>query len=263
MVELADLQASERRERIAQLVADRQMVRVAALVSDFGVTDTSIRRDLAILESEGRLRRVHGGALAVPRDIRAGWYNEKARHHLAEKQRIGAAAAELITPGDILVFDSGTTTLQVASNIPAPLRTGGMLTLITNSFPLVEMVRSWPAPNLIFLGGLWLPDYQATVGPQALEQLRTITADKVFLGADGLTLAEGITTAHILMAEIDRSMAERARHVILTADSSKLDRAGLVPIVPIHMIHTMITDTGAPPDTVAAIRDQGVEVILA
>jgi len=263
MDEHADLQAAERRERIAQLVADRQTIRVAALVSSFGVTDTSIRRDLAILESEGRLRRVHGGAMAVPGDVRTRWYNEKARYHQAEKQRIGAAAAQLVTPGDILIFDSGTTTLQVANNIPPHLRTGGMLTLITNSFPLVEMVRSWPAPTVIFLGGLWLPDYQATVGPQALEQLRTITADKVFLGADGLTLAEGITTAHILMAEIDRSMAERARHVVLTADSSKLGRAGLVPIVPIHMIQTMITDTDAPPDTVAAIRDQGVEVILA
>ena len=263
MVEPTDLQAADRRERIAQLVSERQTVRVATLVSDFGVTDTSIRRDLAILESEGRLRRVHGGAMAVPGDARARWYNEKARLHQSEKQRIGAAAVQLITPGDILIFDSGTTTLQVANHIPPPLQTGGMLTLITNSFPMVEMVRTWPAPNVIFLGGLCLPDYQATVGPQALEQLRTITADKVFLGADGLTLAEGITTAHILMAELDRTMAERARHVILTVDSSKLGRAGLVPIVPIHMIHTMITDDAAPPDTLAAIRDQGVEVILA
>lgn len=262
MAEQSDLQATERRERIAHLVSERQTVRVAALVSDFGVTDTSIRRDLAILESEGRLRRVHGGAMAVPEDVRARWYSEKARFRQVEKHRIGAAAAELIAPGEVLIFDSGTTTLQVANNIPPHLRTGGMLTLITNSFPLVEMVRSWPSPNVIFLGGLWLPDYQATVGPQALEQLRLISGDKVFLGADGLTLGEGITTAHILMAELDRTMAERARRVILTVDSSKLGRAGLIPIIPINMIHTMITDTDAPVDTVAALRDQGVDVLL-
>jgi DeoR family transcriptional regulator, aga operon transcriptional repressor len=257
-----ELRTPERRARIVELLNERGHVRVAELVSTLGVTDTSIRRDLVLLESEGQLRRVHGGAVPMPTDLRAQRYGEKLQHHQAEKRRIGAAAAEMVNAGDVLIFDSGTTTLQVAANIPSSLRTGGMLTVVTNSLPLAEEMRAWPSPNLVLLGGYFLPDYQATVGPTALEQLGHISADKVFLGADGLTLAEGITTGHVLMADLDRLMAERSRQVILTADGSKLGRAGLVRVVGIDRIHLVITDRDAPPEIVDAIRAEGVEVRL-
>jgi DeoR/GlpR family transcriptional regulator of sugar metabolism len=250
----------ERRARILEMLREDGRVRVADLVRLLGVTDTSIRRDLACLEEEGKLRRVHGGAVALPADPRAERFSEKLSLRLAEKRRIAAAAAGMVEPGDVLIVDSGTTTLQVAASISAPLRTSGMLTIVTNSLPLVDELRTWPSPNVLLLGGFYLPDYQATVGPQATEQLGRISADKVFLGADGLTVAEGITTGHVLMADVDRLMAERARQVILTTDSSKLGRAGFATVIPIQKIHILITDHDAPPDVVAAIRAEGVEV---
>ncbi|MBI4316717.1 MAG: DeoR/GlpR transcriptional regulator [Chloroflexi bacterium] len=256
------LTAAERRSRIVQLVLEREMVRVADMVRDFGVTDTVIRRDLVLLESERRLRRIHGGAVATPGHQRAESFTEKMRMQMAEKQRIGAAAAELIEPGEVLLFDSGTTTLQVVMSSPPPLRAANALTFVTNSFPIVEEMHAWPAPNLILLGGMYLPDYQATVGPQAVSHLLQFTADKVFLGADGLTLEGGITTAHVLMAEVGRLMAERARQVIVVTDSSKLGRAGFVPIVPLNRIHRLITDSNAPAELVSAIRTDGIEVTL-
>lgn len=257
-----DLRTPERRARILELLSERGHVRVVDLVSTLGVTDTSIRRDLATLEGEGRLRRIHGGAVPIPTDLRAQRYGELLHQHLAEKRRIGAAAAEIVNAGDILILDSGTTTLQVAANIPNSLRTGGMLTVVTNSLPLADEMRAWPAPNLVLLGGYYLPDYQATVGPQAVEQLSRISADKVFLGADGLTLAEGITTGHVLLADLGRLMAERSRQVILTTDSSKLGRPGLVQIIGIRHVGLVITDRDAPPELVEAIRAVGVEVRL-
>lgn len=257
-----DLPTPERRARILELLSERGHIRVADLVSTLGVTDTSIRRDLDSLESEGRLRRIHGGAVPVPTDLRAQRYGELLHLHLAEKRRIGAAAAEMVNAGDVLILDSGTTTLQVAANIPNALRTGGMLTIVTNSLPLADEMRAWPAPNLVLLGGYYLPDYQATVGSQALEQLGHISADKVFLGADGLTRAEGITTSHVLMADLDRLMAERSRKVIVTTDSSKLGRPGLVRVIGIERVHLVITGREAPPDVVDAIRGEGVEVRL-
>jgi DeoR family transcriptional regulator of aga operon len=253
---------SERRLRILDLLNEGGSVRVMDLVRTLGVTDTSIRRDLAILEGEGRLRRVHGGALSLPTDPRAERYGEKRSLRLAEKKRIGAAAAEMIEPGNVLIIDSGTTTLQVAAGISATLRSGGMLTIVTNSLPVADEMRTWPAPNLVLLGGYYLPDHQATVGPQAVEQLSRISADKVFLGADGLTLAEGLTTGHVLLADLGRLMAERARQVILTTDSSKLGRAGLVRAIGIRQIHVVITDHDAPPDIVEAMRAEGVDVRL-
>jgi DeoR family transcriptional regulator of aga operon len=253
---------SERRSRILDMLHADGRVRVTDLVRTLGVTDTSIRRDLASLEEEGKLRRVHGGAVTLPADPRAERFTEKQSLRLAEKRRIGAAAAEMVEQGNVLIVDSGTTTLQVAAAISGTLRSGGMLTIVTNSLPLVDELRTWPAPNVVLLGGYYLPDYQATVGPQAIEQLSRISADKVFLGADGLTVAEGITTGHVLMADVDRLMAERARQVILTTDSSKLGRAGLARVIPLPRIHLLVTDRDAPPDIVAAIRAEGVEVRL-
>ena len=121
---------------------------------------------------------------------------------------------------------------------------------------------TWPSPNLTILGGLYLPDYQATVGPQTLVQLQELMADKVFLGTDGLTLGSGATTANVFMAEVDRMMVERSRQVILVTDSSKIGRVGFVPVKPVSAFHMLITDTNAPPDIVQSIRDMGVEVIL-
>jgi DeoR family transcriptional regulator of aga operon len=260
MVEQELVRASDRRARIAQMLREGRRVRVADLVREFGVTDTSIRRDLAILEANGVLLRVHGGAVARASESRPRGMTDRMRLHLAEKQRIGEAAARLIEPGEIILLDSGTTTLQVATHVPLALRTTSMLTIITNSLRLAEEVLNWPAPNVILLGGLCLPDYQAIVGAQALEQLEHVMVDKVFLGIDGLTMSEGATTADILMAEINRRMSERARQVILVTDSSKLGRAGFEPIVQVNQIHRLVTDTGAPQALIEELRAEGVQV---
>jgi DeoR/GlpR family transcriptional regulator of sugar metabolism len=243
------------------MLQEGRRLRVADLVREFGVTDTSIRRDLAILEATGGLLRVHGGAVANSHAPRSRPLTDRMRLHLAEKQRIGLAAAGRIKAGEIILFDSGTTTLQVAMHIPPSLRTSGMLTMITNSLRVAEdVLATWPAPNLILLGGLCVPEYQAIVGAQAREQLDHIMVDRVFLGIDGLTMAEGGTTADILMAEVNRKMAERAREVILVTDSSKLGRTGFEPIVRIDQVHRLVTDGDAPAELVHALRAQGVQV---
>ena len=254
--------AAERRSQIAQMVMEKGRVLVSDLVRQFEVTETSIRRDLTLLEASHRLKRVHGGAIPVPGSSRTDSFAEKIELHIKVKERIGKAAAGLIKPKDVVIIDSGTTTLQVVRQMPPALRESGLITLVTNSMPIAREVLPWPSPNLTILGGLYLPDYQATVGPQTLGQLRELTADKVFLGADGLTLGSGPTTANILMAEVDRLMAEHARQIILVVDSSKLGRVGFVPIRPIGAIHTLITDANAPDDMVRSIRELGVEVML-
>jgi DeoR/GlpR family transcriptional regulator of sugar metabolism len=263
MAETEARQTEARQARIADWLEQRGTVRTSELVASLGVTDTSIRRDLAALEAQGRLIRVHGGAIAPPRDPRAARFAAQARLRMAHKRRIGLAAAALIRPGEVLLFDAGTTAFQVAAHIPEALRAGGLLTVVTNSYPLINELRTWPSPNCIFLGGLYLPDYQASVGPIAVSQLQALTADRAFLGADGLTLDGGMTTAHVLMAELDRAMAERARSVVLVADSTKLGRAGFYPVLPIERLNTIVTDDGADAQLVAGLRARGLEVILA
>ena len=257
-----ELSAVERRSLIAQIVQETGKVQLVDLVDQFGITETSIRRDLTLLEASGRLKRVHGGAISLPGNSRSDSYSEKMQLHIKAKQHIGAVAAQMVHQGDILLLDSGTTVLQVVRQIPAALRSGSSITMVTNSLPIAQEVLTWPLPNLIILGGLYMPDYQATAGPQTLQQLRELTADRVFLGVDGLTIEGGGTTNNILMAEVDRMMVERSRQVVMVTDSSKLGRIGFVPIKPADAIHTLITDTNAPADILQALRGKGVEVIL-
>lgn len=255
--------AHERRERIARLVDEGQRVSVADLTSRFGVTDASIRRDLIVLEGAGRLRRVHGGAVSHAAKLTGGAFANKLRLRRSEKARIGAVAARLVGPGDVVLFDSGTTVAQIPAQMPSALRGAGVITAVTYSLPVIEEIGGWEAPHLVGLGGLYLPDYRAFVGPQTIAGLRELTADIVFLGCDGLTMDAGLTTPHVLVAEVGAAATGRARRVVAVADSSKLGRQGFAPIVPLSEVDVLITDEDADPARVAEIRAAGVEVLLA
>jgi DeoR/GlpR family transcriptional regulator of sugar metabolism len=258
-----DVNARERRDLIAGLVEEGERVSVASLAARFGVTDVSIRRDLMILEDAGRLRRVHGGAVAPSTGRGTAAYAQKARDNREQKARIGVAAAGLIRPGDVVVFDSGSTVAQVAAHVPAALRRGNAITAVTNSLPVIAEISTWDSPHLICLGGLYLPDHQALVGPQTIADLRDLSADIVFIGCDGLTVETGLTTPHVLVAEVAATMVSRARRVVAVADSSKVGRRGFTPIAPLGAVHVLITDDAADAAVVEHARDMGIEVIFA
>jgi DeoR/GlpR family transcriptional regulator of sugar metabolism len=119
----------------------------------------------------------------------------------------------------------------------------------------------WSSGNLNVLGGILLPDYQATVGPQTIANLRHFQVDKAIIGCDGLTITHGLSTPHMLVAEVGRAMVEVARQVIVVTDSSKLGRMGFTQIVPLNMVHILITDKNAPGELVEQIRESGTEVL--
>jgi DeoR family transcriptional regulator, fructose operon transcriptional repressor len=253
---------SERRDLIETLAIEQGSVFVAELAERFGVTRTSIRRDLRLIEGQGRLERVHGGAVAVSHSLRRGVYPSREHEHLSEKRRIAAAAASLVVAGNVVLFDSGSTVAAAAASIKGGLRVANAVTAVTHSLPVMNEIGSWAGANLICLGGLYLHDYRAFVGPQTLASLRELSADIVFVGCDGLTIEQGITTANVLVAEVGRMMASRARRVVALADSSKLARQGLTSIIPLGDVDLFITDDAADPQMVARIRDVGCEVIL-
>jgi DeoR family fructose operon transcriptional repressor len=257
------LNAEQRRALIHEHLSETQLATVSDLSERFGVSEVSIRRDLERLEAAGLLKRVHGGAVAVPDPILGHSHAAKMRRNVEQKVRIGQAAASLIAKGDRLIFDSGTTPLQVARHIPGDLLDSGHLTVLTASLPIVYELGPWKSVHLILLGGIYLPEYEEVVGPQALANVRGLHADKVFLGADGLTFTHGVTTANLLEAELDRALIEAASQVIVVSDSSKIGLVGLTTVLPIEEIHTLITDEGAPADFVSDLREAGVEVILA
>jgi DeoR/GlpR family transcriptional regulator of sugar metabolism len=257
------LSAEERRSEIAKMVREQGKVFVSDLVKEYDLTDTSIRRDLILLENENQLKRIRGGAVPIPGNFRTDTFAEKEKLQVREKSSIGKIAAKMINRNEIVLLSSGTTTLQVVRHISPKLRVNNLVTLVTTSVPITNEILTWPSPDLTILGGIYLPDYQATVGPQTINLLSDITADIAFLGADGLTLKGGFTTANVLIAETDSKMVERARKTIFVVDSSKIGQAGFVPICPISPSTVLITDEYAPSDFVDSIRQMGVEVIIA
>lgn len=254
--------AHQRRLKITHQVQEHGTVRVADLMRAFRVTDTSIRRDLEILESQGRLRRIHGGAVAPARSQAPLLFQAKARENPQEKKRIGAAAAQLVRAGESILLDSGSTVLEVALHLPSHIEGPTPLTVVTNSLPVITELQIWNSIHLNLLGGILLPDFQATVGPQTIANLRRVQVDRAFIGCDGLSLSHGLTTPHMLIAEVGRVMAEVAHEVIAVADSSKLGRIGFTPIVPLKQVQKLITDSGAPAALLDEIRAAGIEVIL-
>ena len=258
--------ADERRRAIVRQLVQSQVVTVSDLSDRHGVSEVAIRRDLESLKERGLLRRIHGGAVALPGTAPAG---SAADHRCAipkgianceVKQRIGRAAAGLVRSGERVIFDSGSTVLHVAHYVAL----GGTdaLTVITSSLPVVSELAQCGGVSLIILGGVYLPLFQMVVGPQTIEQLRGLHADKLFLGADGLTFGYGLTASNVLEAEVDRVAVAAASEVIVVADSSKIGVVGLTPIMPLTKMSTLITDSGASPDFAEALREKGVEVVL-
>jgi DeoR family transcriptional regulator, fructose operon transcriptional repressor len=255
--------ADKRRELIIQELEDSQLVRVSDLTERFGISEVSIRHDLDRLEQLGLLKRVHGGAVAVPRLSLGSSHAAKMGCCVDEKERIGRAAAALIQEGDRLIFDSGTTVLDVARSIPGDLLNSGNLTVITASVPIVRELGSWKGVHLILLGGIYLPAYEIVVGPLTTGNLEGLHADKAFLGTDGLTFSHGVTTANLLEAEVDHLIVRAASQRIVVSDSSKIGVIGLTMFLSLNEIDILITDTKAPPDFVNSLEQQGVQVILA
>lgn len=256
------LNARQRRDLIAHRIHERGRVQVADLMEEFELTDTSIRRDLSILEQKGIVRRVHGGAVSTSDGLQIAALEKRIIYNGAEKKQIGAAAAEYIQDRDVIIMDTGTSVLQVARHISESLRQMGTLRIVTNSTLLLDEIGLWASPNLLLLGGIYLPEYWATVGPEVLESMRQISAHRAFLGCDGLTLDGGITSAHPLIAQAGREMAKRAEQVIVLADHSKLGKAGFIPIMPIDKIDILITDDLASEEIVNSLRVRNVQVVV-
>ena len=256
-------ETSERRRlAILEDLATARVVSVAQLSHRLGVSAVSVRSDLENLETRGLLRRIRGGAVSVPQTILEWSFTEKMAMHREQKERIGRAAAALVQNGDVVIMDSGTTVLQVARHISQAILTSGQLTVLTSSLPIARELGAWKGVHLILLGGVYLPEQEVVVGPQALATLAQLHASKMFLGAGGISLDGGPTTATVLDAEVDRASVRASDSVIAVVDSSKIGRKGLARVVPITELDMLITDTGAPAEFVAKTKALGLDVRL-
>jgi DeoR/GlpR family transcriptional regulator of sugar metabolism len=253
------LAVAVRREGILARLRSVGSVTVGDLASAFETSDATIRRDLGVLEDDGLLRRIHGGAVSVITRAYEPTFSEKSRQFIEEKRRIATVAAEMVHPGDTLILSPGTTTAEIGRCLHGHRN----LTLITPAVNIAADMAANPNIEVIVTGGRLRGNTYALVGALAEKSLQGLRVDKLFLGGNGLTAAHGLTTPDLEMAMLDRALARAARQVIVVVDHSKIGQVALCQTVPLDQIHTLITDAGVPPADRESLARAGLQVIVA
>lgn len=250
----------ERRKRIVQLVEETGSASVNDLSSLMDVSPMTIRRDITHLASRGLLVKAHGGAISPRMGTSAEpFYEVKAKVNVKEKQRIGAAAAEIISDGEVVLLDSGSTTYQIARN----LRNRRSLTVVTNDLLIASYLSKIPAISVIQIGGSIRYGIFSTVGTYAEEMLSQLSVDKVFLGADAVNLEKGVLNSNPDEVPVKRLMIKSGREVILVTDNSKFCKLGLAFVCEIDDIVVILTDDQVDADVVSHLEERGVTVKIA
>jgi len=249
--------AAERRSDILRILDESGQVNVADLSQKMGVSEVTIRNDLDKLEKNGLLVRAHGGAFKVRTSALP--VSEKKSLNAAAKRAIGLKAVSLINEEDSIILDSGTTTLEIAKN----LGHFNELTVISNALDIVNSLAQYEKIKVFVPGGFLKEFSMSLVGPMAERNFRQLYCKKLFLGIDGVKPNVGVFTHHMEEAYLNQIMIDIAEEVIVVADSSKFEKTGLAFIEGFEKIHKVITDENIDAETVAMLKKNNVEVIIA
>ena len=249
--------ADERKHRIEAYLQRVEFASLEELSQHVEASVSTVRRDLSVLEGAGNLRRTHGGArILTPRSDEFAFSSRDAQQ-LSEKELIGRACAGVIGSHQSVILDAGTTVYHVARHLEekAPQ-------IVTNSLPVANLFASANQVEVILAGGVIYPRLGVLVGPMTVEAFSRMRADVAVMSAGGITL-EGITNSHALLIDIQRAMLKAAQKTIFCLDHTKFGRQSVSPLCGLDQVDTIVTDSQAPPDLVAGLRERGVEVVVA
>jgi DeoR/GlpR family transcriptional regulator of sugar metabolism len=246
----------ERRQRILERLSVQGRVLASDLVAEFDISPDTVRRDLRELDEAGALRRVHGGAL--PRRGDTDPLPVRARRAPEAKVSIARRAAHIVTDGQVVMLDGGTTTLEVARALPEGLRA----TVVTNSLPIALELVDHPGLEVIVIGGNLRSRSRVTVGAAAVAALHDVRADVLFLGVCGLHPEIGVSVEDAEEREGKRAMIAGAAQVIGLADHDKLGTALPFVVAPLTQVTQLVTDA-ADEELLAPYRALGIEVVQA
>jgi DeoR family fructose operon transcriptional repressor len=229
--------AAERQDTEHSIIRDMRVVRVEDLCERIDASPATVRRDLTDLENRGLIRRVYGGAVSVESQLDEPLFDDKTSISVKEKRAIAEAAAALISNGDTIYIDGGSTLLELAHLLKARQD----VTVVTNSLrAAVEL--SGLGPDLIMIGGNLRRRSQTMVGGLSQTVLNEIYVDKAFMGTIGVTVEEGLTTTDGDEAFTKKLVMSKAKEVILLADSSKIGKVAFANAGQITDIDRLITD---------------------
>jgi DeoR family fructose operon transcriptional repressor len=251
----------ERQQAIAAQVIARGRASVAELAQEFEVTTETVRRDLAILDRAGLLRRVHGGAVPTRAlHLVETSVDQRETTRAEHKQAVARAAAEFLPQsGSTVLFDAGTTTAKLASLLPQDRE----LLVVTNSIPIAALLAGVDSVSLQMLGGRVRGLTQACVGDQTVGCLEALRVDVAFIGTNGLSVRHGASTPDPDEAAVKRAMVASANFVVMVADSSKIGREEFVSFAALASLDVLITDPEISSADRADLTAQGLEVVVA
>jgi DeoR/GlpR family transcriptional regulator of sugar metabolism len=247
----------QRKRHILEILHREGQVVAKAVSRELDLSEDTIRRDLRELAREGLLQRVHGGAL--PASPAVADFAGRQRLAPDAKVAIGRAAAALIQPGQVVILDGGTTTLQVARHLPRDLR----VTVVTHSPTVAVELVEHPAAEVVLIGGRLFKHSVVAVGAAALEAIGRIRADVYFMGVTGIHPEAGLTTGDLEEAHIKRALHDSAAETIVLASSEKLGAASPYRVVPLGEISGLVVERDAPADVTGVYERMGIAVTRA
>lgn len=249
---------SDRMVALLSMLSEHGHLPLSQLAKELGASEATIRRDVASLAAQGLLDRTHGGASPttglkeLPVRLRDG------RNH-AVKERIAAAAAQLIPQGKYAIGLTGGTT---AAEVLRALRHRDDLTIVTNSITIGMAAAEQGQARVLIAGGVLRPNSLELVGSLAEATLRLVNVGTAFIGADGISTGGGLTTHDEIEARTNHTLIERSQRVVAVADASKIGVITLARMASLDEIDVLVTDSSAPTDELDRIRAAGVEVVV-
>lgn len=252
------MKAAERQLKIRHLLEGRDFVDLETLCRELDASESSVRRDLDILEQERALKRVYGGAVAVQQQPgRSFDYAVESVRLSDEKTRIAKLTASLIEDGQTVILDGGSTAAAVARELSQK-----RLHIVTNSLPIAESLESLRNIELTLTGGYFDPRLRVMLGPFCEQMLGAIRADVLIMGIGSVT-ASGFSNNNTLVVGSEQKMLGVAAKTIIVADHTKFGRGGVIPVAPLSAAHVVVSDSGLAAEYVEMLRGSGVEVLLA
>ena len=248
-----------RRQRICELLLEHGYVDVGELSKDLNADTATIRRDLQKLEMGGTARRVHGGA--YPEGGREGVevdFSLRMNFHMEAKRKIAALAASLVKNGDTVFLDAGTSGYLVAQE----LVNHTSLVVATNSLAAAEVLRRARGVTLFVVGGRYLQHTRSLIGPMGEDSVRSLQFRKMILATAGIDFKhQALTMSALEEVPIKRTAVERSEQVILVADRSKFGKPSLISMIPLDVIHTIVTDPPVPEEALEVLRTLNIELL--
>lgn len=253
---------AEQRERlILEAIEASGFITYRDLEARLDASPATIRRDLTRLEKAGAIVRVHGGAKSVA-DGRAAHlagtpFEQSITQNLACKQAIGRAAAALCAPGEAVMIDGGTTTLQMCPHLD-----GLDLQVLTNSLHIIEALLPQPGTRLLVPSGVIFREQNIILAPHGEESMPRFHAPKLFMGAAAVG-AQGVMQQDVILVGAERRLIDRAEQLILLVDSSKFRSTSGAIVCELDEVDVLVTDSGIAPEMADMVRRAGVELIIA